>query len=652
MNSKNLIQKPLVDIIIPYWNQIDLTKQCVQSIFSYTKVPYKLTLIDNSSEVFDQDLQEMKTSGVRFIHNWENLGFVKAVNQGLKKSKAPFICFMNNDMVVTESWLERMIVHFEEHPEVGAVGPCSNWVMWKQKALLSNDTGKLTPEEINKAAQEDYEKHEGQLIDTTLLIGICFFMRREVFKQVGFLDEIYGIGCSDDLDYSIRVRKAGWKLGVARDVFVYHYGHRTFEDLKKDPKFDFDKQLAGNDAILRKKWGDEEVDNLFKEDNSLAFCLIVKDEEKTLPRCLENVKEIADEIVIVDTGSTDKTKEVARQYTDKVYDFEWCDDFSAARNFSLSKAESGWQMWLDADDYIGKEQAKTIKNLIQNLIQNKDGTNAFAFQTHCLDEHGARILINTRIRLFRNRRSYLFRNRLHECMDLRGDDFQTIDLGIIHGGPEIAKVKDKSEQQEFNLRILLKEIEEKPEDLFVNFNLARAYKGVGRIQDAITRYKLILNLDKFKDNFRYMAALGLAELYLDEKEYDIAIDYGYEAIKCTNLRAEPFSIIGLAYYYKNVFHKAAASFGNALQLKPQFDTFIPLDLGVYNLKSLVNLGSCCFNLRQFDKAAECYEKALSYNPLSKDARRNLAIVREANQNRNLKLIRPDSEETNKYGNHS
>lgn len=638
LNSENLTQEPIVDIIIPYWNQIGLTKQCIRSIFSYVRVPYKLTLIDNGSDVFDQDLFEMEMSGVRFIRNKENLGFVKAVNQGLKESVAPFVCFMNNDMVATEFCFTRMLAHLKEHPEVGAVGPCSNYVMWKQAAQLAGDTGKLTPEEIDKAAQENYEKCEGQLIDTKLLIGICVLMRREVLEEVGLLDEAFGIGCSDDFDYSIRMRKAGWRLGVARDVFMYHYGHQTFGDLKKDPKFDFDAQLTGNQEILRKKWGDEEVDDLFIEDDSLAFCLIVKDEEKTLPRCLENLKEVADEIVIVDTGSTDRTKEVAREYTDRVFDFPWDDDFAAARNFSLAQAKSGWLLWLDADDYVQDKQAEAIKN----LTQNSNGTTAFAFPTHCLRDTGELLLINTRIRLVRNRRSYRFRSRLHETLDLRGDSFQFVNLPVIHGGPEVAKVKDKSGQHNFNIRILLKEIEEKPDDLFVNFNLARAYKGADRIEDAKTRYKLVMVLDKFKSNFRYLAALGLAEVYLDEQEYDKAIDYAYEAIRCTNLRAEPFSMVGLAYFYKGVYHKAAAAFETALRSKPQFDTFIPLDLGVYTYKSWVNLGSCLFNLGQLDRAVECYEKALSFDPLSEDARRNLAIVRDAKQNQSLKSTRSSS----------
>ena len=91
--------------------------------------------------------------------------------------------------------------------------------------------------------------------------------------------------------------------------------------------------------------------------------MIVKDEEDVLARCLESAADAADEIIIVDTGSADATKEIARRYTDKVYDFAWTDDFSAARNFSFSKAEMEYCMWLDADDVIKSEEAEKIKKL-------------------------------------------------------------------------------------------------------------------------------------------------------------------------------------------------------------------------------------------------------------------------------------------------
>ncbi len=91
--------------------------------------------------------------------------------------------------------------------------------------------------------------------------------------------------------------------------------------------------------------------------------MIVKNEEKTLPRVLECAKKFSDEIVIVDTGSTDQTKKVAQKFTDKIFDFAWCDDFAKARNFSFSLASCDYQMWLDADDFITDENIEKINRL-------------------------------------------------------------------------------------------------------------------------------------------------------------------------------------------------------------------------------------------------------------------------------------------------
>ena len=103
----------------------------------------------------------------------------------------------------------------------------------------------------------------------------------------------------------------------------------------------------------------------------ISLCMIVKNEEQVLDRCLNSVKDIADEIIIVDTGSTDKTKDIAKKYTNKVYDFKWINDFSKARNYSFSKASMDYTLWLDADDVIlenDKKKFLTLKNTLDSNI--------------------------------------------------------------------------------------------------------------------------------------------------------------------------------------------------------------------------------------------------------------------------------------------
>jgi len=105
---------------------------------------------------------------------------------------------------------------------------------------------------------------------------------------------------------------------------------------------------------------------------TFSLCMIVKDEEPVLARCIQSVHGIFDEIIIVDTGSTDNTKQIARQFTKRIYNFEWVDDFAKARNFSFSKSTKDFIMWLDADDIITDENREKILQLKNTLDPNTD----------------------------------------------------------------------------------------------------------------------------------------------------------------------------------------------------------------------------------------------------------------------------------------
>lgn len=104
----------------------------------------------------------------------------------------------------------------------------------------------------------------------------------------------------------------------------------------------------------------------------ISLCMIVKNEEKVLERCLKSIADLMDEIVIVDTGSTDRTKEIAGKYTDKIYDFEWIDDFSAARNFSFSKATKDYIYAADADEVLNEENRQKFLEMKQVLLPEID----------------------------------------------------------------------------------------------------------------------------------------------------------------------------------------------------------------------------------------------------------------------------------------
>lgn len=175
----------------------------------------------------------------------------------------------------------------------------------------------------------------------------------------------------------------------------------------------------------------------------ISLCMIVKDEEKTLSRCLESVKSVVDEIIIVDTGSSDKTKEIAYSFTDKVYDFNWINDFSAARNYSFSLASKDYIMWMDADDILPKTEAEKLLNLKKNA---SDDINIFYLKYHiAFDEQDRPTFSYYRERIVKKAANPIWVDPIHEVIKCSGK-YMLCDIAIHH-------LKEKVNQPGRNLQI-------------------------------------------------------------------------------------------------------------------------------------------------------------------------------------------------------
>lgn len=151
---------------------------------------------------------------------------------------------------------------------------------------------------------------------------------------------------------------------------------------------------------------------------SISLCMIVRDEEEVLARCLDSVLPAVDEIVIVDTGSRDRTKEIAARYTDKLYDFEWCDDFSAARNYAFSKGSMDYLMWLDADDVLPHSSLQALLDLKESL----DPQVMVVMMPYnvAFDEQGRPSFTYERERLIKNGAGFQWKGAVHEAIAPRG----------------------------------------------------------------------------------------------------------------------------------------------------------------------------------------------------------------------------------------
>ena len=148
---------------------------------------------------------------------------------------------------------------------------------------------------------------------------------------------------------------------------------------------------------------------------SFSLCMIVRDEENVLERCLNSIAETVDEIVIADTGSIDRTKQIAAGFTDKIYDFHWQDDFAAARNFAFSKGTGDYLMWMDADDVLPEKEAQKLAELKTALDIQPYDTVMMPYDT-AFDANGLPTFSYYRERLLRNTPQARWAGRVHEVI--------------------------------------------------------------------------------------------------------------------------------------------------------------------------------------------------------------------------------------------
>ncbi|MDE8564468.1 glycosyltransferase [Anoxybacillus rupiensis] len=205
---------------------------------------------------------------------------------------------------------------------------------------------------------------------------------------------------------------------------------------------------------------------------TLALVMIVKNEERHLGRCLQSVKDIVDEIIIVDTGSTDRTKDIASSFGAKIFDFKWIDDFSAARNYALEQSTSDWNLVLDADEYVINQCESTIRRFLEKdekkigrirrideFIQNGEKRYAQSYLSRLLPK-GVKYV-----------------GRVHEQIetDLPRED---LDIEVYHDG-YIAT--DKTDR---NLNLLLLELEKDPFNDYVLYQIGKQYKLKQQLRQA------------------------------------------------------------------------------------------------------------------------------------------------------------------------
>ncbi len=237
-------------IVILTFNQLECTKKCVKSIQSHTPEAHEIIFVDNASTDGTVTwLRKMirENPNYRLIENKENLGFAAGNNQGLALANGNYLLLLNNDTVVTEGWLVRMLSVFEKYLEVGIVGPVSNYVSGPQQV---KGASYKSLEEMHHFAKQWSVEHMGQTMEFPRVVGFCLLAKREVIDRIGGLDEQFGSGNFEDDDYCFRATAAGFKARIAQDAFIHHTGSQTF----KGAGINYRQSLERNWEIFKTKW--------------------------------------------------------------------------------------------------------------------------------------------------------------------------------------------------------------------------------------------------------------------------------------------------------------------------------------------------------------------------------------------------------------
>jgi glycosyltransferase involved in cell wall biosynthesis/predicted SAM-dependent methyltransferase len=359
--------------------------------------------------------------------------------------------------------------------------------------------------------------------------------------------------------------------------------------------------------------------------SSLSFALIVKNEEASLQKCLDSIKSIADEIIIVDTGSTDRTKEIALQYTNKVYDFIWIDDFAAARNFAFSLCEKEWIFWLDADDEILPKDKEKIKNL--DFSPDKEVFICKYHYSH--DQFGVPECTLERERIIKRSLNLKWEKAIHEYIAINGRNITRTDIEIHHW--------KKHGTSERNIRILEK-IVEKDQDPRNLFYLGKEYLDFGKTEDAIKYLeRFVVSNGWWEDIFTAYQLLAKAYLFL--KNENKFFENIFLSIKIEPRRAEPFYDIGDFYCSKSDWARAIHYYEICLNTKRSSELMSTFYPQYYTWLPALSLCNCYNNIGDIQKAYEYNELFLKFRPNDSRGIHNRAILK----NSPLRLIRKDGQ---------
>jgi len=468
MNPGALIAGSLVSVVCTCVRSLALVQFSVSALLRHTRRPWELIAVVEGPGPIKAYLEGVRDVAPIHVEIVEVMASDPSYfAAGLRAAGGDGLVWLDEGTVVTDAWLDQLTSLLASDPKIGAVGPMSNDAEAPQRAEGFEGSNLAM---LQQFAGRWRTEHRGQWLISPSLADSCVLVSRRAYEAAGG-SEIRSAG-----ELAARVQAIGLSLAVAYDLFVYHVAEgwegaaeswgRT-RSARWTPKGSKPDAARGSNQV-------RPAPRMREGRGGVSLTMIVRNEEGNLADCLESAAGLFEEIVVADTGSTDRTVEIARRFGAKVVDFPWIDDFAAARNAALAQASCRYAFWLDADDRIDAMNRRRLRELFDGL--KDDGAAYVMKQLSVSQDRFATTTSADHVRLFPVRDDVWWTYRVHEqivpALRAAGIPVRWTEIGIGHVGYVDPALRDSKLDR--NLRILLAELRERPGDPFVLFNIGWA----------------------------------------------------------------------------------------------------------------------------------------------------------------------------------
>ncbi len=340
----------------------------------------------------------------------------------------------------------------------------------------------------------------------------------------------------------------------------------------------------------------------------ISVCMIAKNEDNHIEECLKRLRPCKFEIIVVDTGSVDRTVEISQKYANKVFHFAWCSDFSAARNFSIEQASNDWVLIIDCDEYL---ENVNLWELEQSLEPNSRSVGMLV-RNNPYSIQGVRSVMSERIGRLFNRRYCHYEGAIHEqvrTLDGKEPGSFQIPLTFYHEG--YVSESDKRMRATRNLEMLLHDLEVKGPNPYIYFQLGQNYISLSDLNKAAFYFQkgLEQNVDTdsaFVQNMIETYGYCLIEL----ANYDLAMEL-HRRYSQLSYRADFTYLLGVIYMKKGIFDKAIEAFEKATTLTTCSRK------GVNSYRANYNIASIYESIGRPGDACTYYKKCGDYAPAAR-----------------------------------